>query len=101
MPLNPILRILTQSSPNPPLILAQGGAALWARVGALALAMIQYAMLYACGFNGASFGQVSSRQPTSGCPVSQKWLPCSPQVFLTPRHAAVLTQHVEQEDEGY
>ena len=72
-----------------------GGAALWARVGALVLALVQYAGLVgeyrrpvaspcfpwmfwierwlvvaACGFNGASFGQV----------------------FLSPRHAAVLTQ---------
>ena len=54
-----------------------GGAALWARVGALVLSVVQLVVLYACGFSGASFGQV----------------------FMQPRAAAVLTQHLEDEDE--
>jgi hypothetical protein len=53
-----------------------GGAALWARVGALLLSIVQLVMLYACGFSGASFGQV----------------------FLQPRAAAVLTQHLIDEE---
>jgi hypothetical protein len=54
-----------------------GGAALWARVGALVLSIVQLVMLYACGFSGASFGQV----------------------FLQPRAAAVLTQHLIDEEQ--
>lgn len=53
-----------------------GGAALWARVGALLLSTVQLVMLYACGFSGASFGQV----------------------FLQPRAAAVLTQYIYDEE---
>lgn len=54
-----------------------GGAAVWARVGALVLSVVQLVILFACGFSGASFGQV----------------------FLQPRAAAVLTRHLTDEEE--